>query len=111
MIDIDVLKSQQKGTPEGARKFAEHLKKIWPDLYFEPSTNGKGIHCYFTLWKWQVGADCVNKALKRLEKWLRAEARKTNADIELVEVKGTCPVIEYEDRKVKAIKYGTFAKI
>jgi hypothetical protein len=111
MIDIDVQKSKKRGTPEGARKFAEHLKTIWPNLYCETSTNGKGVHGYFVLWKRQCGAVQVNKALKRLEKWLRTEANRINADIEQVEIKGTCPEIEFDARLMQSVKYGYFAKI
>jgi hypothetical protein len=111
MIDIDVLKSKKLGTPEGARKFAEHLKTIWPNLYCEPSTNGNGVHGYFVLWKRQCGAVQVNKALKRLEKWLRSEAKKINADIEQVEIKGTCPEIEFAEGLMRSVKYGYFAKL
>ncbi|HEX4146829.1 MAG TPA: hypothetical protein VHY91_25250 [Pirellulales bacterium] len=111
MIDIDVLKSKGLGSPAGASRFAQHLTTIWPDLYFEPSTNGKGIHGYFVLWKRQYGATQVNNALKRLEKWLRAEAKKVNADIEQVEIKGTCPDIEFTGSLMQSVKYGYFAKI
>lgn len=111
LIDIDVLKSKGLGSPDGAKNFAEHLKTIWPDLYFEPSTNGQGIHCYVIVYKWQCEAVAVNRALKRLELWLRAEARKINADIELVEVKGTCMDLTFEYGKVQAVQYGMFAKL
>ena len=111
MIDIDVLKSKMLGTPQGARKFAEHLKSIWPDLYFEPSTNGKGIHGYFILWKNGSDAKTTNAALKRLEAWLRAEAKKINADIEQVEIKGTCLDMTFDGRLLQAVKYGVLAKL
>jgi hypothetical protein len=111
MIDIDVMKSLGLGTPEGARKFAEHLKTIWPDLYFETSTNGKGIHGYFLLLKRWADATQTNAALKRLETWLRAEARKTNADIEQVEIKGTCLDLTLEDGLAQCVKFGVLAKL
>mgnify|MGYP005850395331 CR=1 FL=1 len=111
MIDIDVLKSKGLGTPDGARKFAEHLKTIWPDLYFEVSTNGKGIHGYFILWKRGSDAKRTNAALKRLETWLRAEARKINADIEQVEIKGTCLDMTFDGRLLQSVKYGVLAKL
>jgi hypothetical protein len=111
MIDIDVMKSLGLGTPEGARKFAEHLKTIWPDLYFEVSTNGKGIHGYFILLKRWADAKQTNAALKRLEAWLRAEAKKTNADIEQVEIKGTCLDLTLEDSLAQCVKFGVPAKL
>jgi hypothetical protein len=111
MIDIDVMKALNLGTPNGARKFAEHLRTIWPDLYFEPSTNGKGIHGYFILWKRGSDAKTTNAALKRLEAWLRAEAKKINADIEQVEIKGTCLDMTFDGRLLQAVKYGVLAKL
>ena len=111
MIDIDVMKAKGLGTPEGARRFAAHLKSIWPDLYFEVSTNGKGIHGYLILWKRGSDANETNAALKRLEAWLRAEARKTNADIEQVEIKGTCLDMTFDGRLLQAVKFGVLAKL
>lgn len=111
MIDIDVLKAKGLGTPEGARKFAEHLRTIWPNLYFEVSTNGKGIHGYFILRKRDSDAVRTNAALKRLEAWLRAEARKVGADIEQVEIKGTCLDMTFDGRLLQAVKYGVLAKL
>jgi len=111
MIDIDVLKKLGLGTTEGATKYAEHLKTIWPNLYFEPSTGGKGVHGYLVVRKPGHGACEVNEFLKRLQDWLRAEAELVNADIELVEVKGTCPDITLTGQQITAVKYGQFAKI
>jgi hypothetical protein len=57
-------------------------------------------------------ARVVNGYLKKLQDWLRAEQQNTNADIEVVEVKGTCPLIDLTpDGKVDSVRYGTFAKI
>lgn len=111
LIDIDVLKSKNRGTPEGAKRFAEHLKSIWPNLYFERSTNGKGIHAYIILWKHDVDAKKTNAALKRFELWLRAEAKRVNADIELVEIKGTCLDLTLDDKFAQAVTFGTLAKL
>ncbi len=112
MGDIDVLKSQGLGSPEGALAFVEYLKAtIWPDLYFEPSTNGNGIHFYSFMRKAGVGAERVNRAIEKLQDFLRYQDEITGADIELVEVKGKCPEIAYDDDgKITKIKYGTFAK-
>ena len=93
MIDIDIQKIQKKGTTEGAVNFVEHLKEKFESLYYEPSTNRKGIHAYFLLEKEGCDAKQVNTILKGFENWLREEAKKTNADIEQVEVKGNCPEI------------------
>src|ERR1700722_8125763 len=45
------------------------------------------------------------------EKWLKQEARRIGADIEDVEVKGSCPVFEYQDGKLITVKAGTNAKL
>lgn len=110
-IDIDVQKHKRRGTPEGARQFAEHLKQKWPDLYCEPSTNGNGIHGYCILWKRKADAQTTNAALKRLEAWLRAEAKRINADIEDVEIKGTCLDLTLDDRFAQAVTFGVPAKL
>ncbi|HLW65256.1 MAG TPA: hypothetical protein VKS79_08055, partial [Gemmataceae bacterium] len=111
MIDIDVQKANALGSAEGAKQFANHLKRYWSNLYFEPSTNGEGIHAYFVLWKWNAGAKQVNAALKRLEAWLRSEAQKMNADVEEVEIKGTCLDLVSDGGKVQSVTYGSFAKL
>ena len=55
MIDIDCLKCLGLGSKEGAHEFAIHLKEeFFCDLYFEPSTNGNGVHGYFVLHKLAV---------------------------------------------------------
>jgi hypothetical protein len=112
MGDIDVLKAKGLGTPEGALNFVQYLKTtFWPDLYYERSTNGKGIHFYLLMKKAEVGAERVNQAIDQLERFLRYQAHLVGADIELVEVKGKCPEIAYDDHgNITDIKYGTFAK-
>lgn len=112
MGDIDVLKAKGLGTPEGALAFVQYLKAtFWPDLYYERSTNGKGIHFYLLMKKSEVGAERVNQAIGQLERFLCHQADLVGADIELVEVKGKCPEIAYDDYgNITDIKYGTFAK-
>lgn len=111
-LDIDALKALGLGSPAGAVAFAEHLKTIWSDLYVEPSTGGSGVHGYLVLERAGRTADEVNAFLKKLQDWLRAEAAIIRADIECVEVKGGCPVIDMTPGgKVEAVKYGTFAKV
>ncbi len=112
MIDVDCLKCLGLGSKEGAHEFAAHLKMTYfPDLYFEPSTNGNGVHGYFVLHKLGLPANTVNAQLRTFEKWLKQEARRIGADIEDVEIKGTCPVFEYEDGKLVRVKAGTNAKL
>ncbi len=110
MIDIDVLKSKMLGSPAGAREFAAFLPTWFPNLYVEASTGGKGQHAYLLVRKLGHSAEEVKKALKRLERWLRQKAK--GFDIEIVEVKGTPPVVKYRDGgSIEAITYGTFAKL
>jgi len=56
-IDIDCHKT---GTLEGAIAFANHLKDtLFPNLYFEVSTNGNGVHGYIIIEK--ADLDTANK--------------------------------------------------
>jgi hypothetical protein len=110
MIDIDVLKRKRLGSPEGARKFAVFLRTLFPNLYVEASTGGKGQHAYLLVHKPGYSAEEVKAALKHLECWLRQQAK--GFDIEIVEVKGTPPVVKYrEGGSIEAITYGSFAKL
>lgn len=111
MIDVDVQKKNNLGSTQGALDFINHLKIKFPKLYYEASTNGKGIHAYFILKKLNVSANIVNKTLKNFENWLKKEAEEIKADIEIVEIKGLCPEILYKENKITNIKYGTLAKI
>ena len=110
MIDVDVQKSKMLGSPEGAREFAAFLRTRFPNLYVEASTGGKGQHAYLLVRKPGHSAEEVKKALKHLERWLRRQAE--GFDIEIVEVKGTPPVVKYRDGgSIESITYGTFAKL
>ena len=110
MIDIDVLKTKMLGSPEGAKEFAALLRTRFPNLYVEASTGGKGQHAYLLVRKLGHSAEKVKAALKHLEKWLRQQAK--GFDIEIVEVKGTPPVVKYRDGgSIEAITYGSFAKL
>ena len=110
MIDIDVLKTKMLGSPQGARKFATLLRTRFPNLYVEASTGGKGQHAYLLVRKLGHSAEEVKAALKHLEKWLRQQSK--GYDIEIVEVKGTPPVVKYRDGgTIETITYGTFAKL
>src|SRR6516165_12083488 len=110
MIDIDVLKGKMLGSPEGARMFAAFLRTWFSSLYVEASTGGKGQHAYLLVRKLGYSAEEVKAALRHLEKWLRQQAK--GFDIEIVEVKGTPPVVKYRDGgSIEAITYGSFAKL
>ena len=74
MIDIDCLKCRGLGSKEGAIRFAAHLKeRFFADLYYEPSTNGIGVHGYFVLDKLGLPAKTVNAQLRLFEKWLKQQ--------------------------------------
>ncbi len=111
MIDIDVNKKEKKGSFLGAKEFANLLKAKLGNFYTEPSTNGEGIHGYLILDKCKKKSNHVNAILKEFESWLEVEKEKNNANIEMVEIKGTLHEIEYKNKKISNIKFGTLAKI
>ncbi len=110
IIDIDVMKSKGKGSPEGAIAFAQHLKETWPGLCWEKSASGKGLGCPIFIRKDGRTAIEVNAMLRKLDRWLKAEASRIGADIENVEIKGTLPIITYRNGSPEAIKFGQFAR-
>jgi hypothetical protein len=101
MIDIDC---HSRGSLMGALRFAEYLREnIFPGLYFEPSTNGNGVHGYLVVAKSDDKE--LNKAAKALDRWLKAVLSKTTFDVEDVEIKGTCSIWERGN-----VTEGTLAK-
>jgi hypothetical protein len=109
-IDIDCHKS---GTLEGAIAFAQHLRDHhFPNLYFEMSTNGNGVHGYLRILKPLMIDKEVNEALDRLEIKLKHILASQAFDVEGVEVKGHCPVIGWAARrgKVETFRSGRLAK-
>lgn len=106
MLDLDVHKA---GTPEGAKRLAEHYKKFYPRSYWETSTNGRGQHGYVLLEKEGFTSTAVKQGLKNFENYLRTKA--TGHDVELVEVKGAPPVVRWAGRQIDDLTYGTFAKL
>lgn len=109
-IDIDCHAS---GSPEGALQVAEYLKaNFFPNLYHEPSTNGRGRHGYFIFDKWCLGAETVKRLLKNLERCLNAHLLAKGFDIELCEIKGLPPVILWgDDDRISNFTAGILAKI
>jgi hypothetical protein len=110
MIDIDC---HLYGSLEGAIAFVEYLKKhFYPDLYWETSTNGNGIHAYVLIEKRGVGDVLLNQAFDRLQAFLRKVLASTTFDVEGVEVKGHCPVIGWAERRgeISTITLGQLAK-
>lgn len=109
-IDIDCHK---RGTLAGAIAFAGFLKEHhFPGLYFEVSTNGNGVHAYVVVEKGELGSAFLNGLFRRFEQHLRQILSTTNFDVEDVEIKGTCPVFVWGDRRGQPQNYtsGTLAK-
>ena len=90
MLDIDCHRS---GSLEGAKQFAAFLKQhYFPDLYYEVSTNGNGIHGFIIVDIWNWSAVDYNGVLRDAQAWLRRVLATTDFDVEGVELKGRCPV-------------------
>jgi hypothetical protein len=112
LLDVDC---KRRGTPEGAQAFLAYIASddcareyglSFPRLYTEPSTHGKGGHGFPLLDKWDYGPELINDLLlHRLQPWLNRIAQEKGFDIELVEVKGTLPVIEWGDEKYEVLSY------
>jgi hypothetical protein len=110
-IDIDCHGS---GTLKGAVAFAEHLRATrFPGLYYETSTNGNGVHGYIVVIKYDLGDQGLNDVLGRLDRWLKAELKSGDWDVENVEVKGQSPVFGWGPAKYELLTYrsGQLAKL
>jgi hypothetical protein len=109
-IDIDC---HATGSPEAAIEAAEYLKaNFFPDLYHEPSTNGRGRHGYFILDKWDFGAEHLKAILKNLERRLNDHLLAQGFDIEMCEIKGLPPVVTWgNDNNISNYTAGILAKI
>lgn len=110
LIDIDC--HHGVGSLNGALAYAQHLKDtLFPNLYFEPSTNGVGVHGYFVLDKRGVRPKLVNELFGQLQAYLRRTVQ--GFDIETVEIKGRCPTIVWGSRRGEIANYkaGVLAKI
>jgi hypothetical protein len=110
MLDIDC--HHGIGSLAGAMAYAQWLKdNFLPDLYYEPSTNGKGVHGYFVLVKGRLHPSEVNRLFGLLQAFLRQTIG--GFDIETVEIKGRCPVIIWGNMRGEVANYkaGTLAKI
>jgi len=111
MIDIDCHK---RGTLQGAIEFAEHLRStLFPNLYFEVSTNGNGVHGYLIIEKSRLGAEMLNQLYDRLQFQLRQILKEQSFDVEGVELKGYCPVFKWGKAKRELLSYrsGQLAKL
>jgi hypothetical protein len=113
MIDIDC---HARGTQAGALAFAEHLRAnplFGDDLYVETSTNGVGVHGYIVVVKGCAGERITNVALKVLDLYLKGLSYLGDFDIEVVEIKGTCPELTWGLTRGRLEKYqsGQLAKL
>jgi hypothetical protein len=114
-IDID---NHRFGTLAAAIAFAQYLRDtFFPDLYFEPSTGGKGVHCYLIIDKREYGAHYLHGRCRLLDQALKSIHREwqfKNLDkpVEGVEIKGHPPQIAWtNDGKMKEFTSGQFAKL
>jgi hypothetical protein len=109
MIDIDC---HAQGTLADALAFAELLRRKWPKIAFEPSTNGNGVHGYVLVRKEGAGAAEVNAALKCFERRLKLLLSESGIAAETVEVKGSLPEIQYDtDGRISSMTFGSLAKV
>jgi len=110
MIDIDCHKT---GSLSGAKAFAQHLRdNYFPDLYYEVSTHGNGVHCYLRVQKGTLSSETLNELFGRLEFQLKRILSETDFDVELVEIKGTAPVYTWgNNNNLLTYRSGTLAKL
>ena len=109
MIDIDC---HERGSLAGAMAFAQHLADtFFPRLYFEASTNGKGVHGYALLTKEAHEVELANRLLLDLGKALDEYLMLHPFDVEMAEIKGLSPVITISNRRLTNYKAGTLAKL
>jgi hypothetical protein len=110
LIDVDCKRS---GTPEGAKAFCDFLSKsVFPNLYHEPSTNGRGRHGYFLLETFGLETAYFNGVLlQRLAPYLNHLAE--DFDVEFVEIKGTSPCLVWGEQpgRLDDYKCGTLGKL
>lgn len=109
MGDIDCHK---KGTLQGAIQFAEYLKGFFPNLKYEVSTNGNGVHFYVIVKKEGISPKEYKLGIKHFQSWLRYQLSLNDFDIELVEVKGSTPDLVFDQYgKLLHVTYGSLAKL
>lgn len=114
-IDID---NHKLGTLDAALAFARYLRDtILPGLYFEPSTNGRGVHGYVLIDKRGFGDERVHGLAKMLDRVLKVVHREWQAEnpalvVEGAEIKGHPPRITWtRDGQMKDLISGQFAKL
>lgn len=98
------------GSLQGAIEAAEFLKtNHFPNLYYETSTNGNGVHAYFVIKRMGDGSKAIKSLLKQLETWVKQFVN--NHDITDIEVKGTLPIFEWSEGKLVSVKKGQALKL
>lgn len=108
MIDIDC---HGVGHYQDAVNFANLLKNKIPllkDMTYERSTNGKGVHGYIIIDKQDFRNRQLNSLFNRLELNCKTHL---NGRISDVEIKGSLPIINYQDDKPFSVITGTLAKL
>lgn len=112
LIDID---NHNRGTLPGALAFAQALReRFFSGLYYESSTNGRGVHPFLLIDKTGVNDAEYNRVLlKELQPWLRKWLSYLQHDVEMVEVKGTTPVAHYDETSSNLVDFtfGLLAKL
>jgi hypothetical protein len=116
-LDIDCHKS---GSLAGAVQFAEWIKaNIFPNLYYEKSTGGNGVHGYVRILTGNTsGPFSVNVATTptQLCEWIKLLQYKLQQfqhrfDVEMIEIKGHPHVKHYKGRELVGITSGQHAKL
>ena len=114
-IDIDCHKF---GSLAAALIFAKYLAEtIFPGLYIEPSTNGKGVHAYLIIDKRGFGDLYLHGLCRLLDETLKVVHREWQAGnphlpVEGVEIKGHPPRIEWtRDGRIDEFTSGQFVKL
>lgn len=97
------------GSLQGALEAAEFIKQTFPNIYYETSTNGNGVHCYFVVDRMGAGGKFMKSLLKRLDTWAKQFVNRF--DITDIEVKGTLPVYEWKDGVLISVKKGQALKL
>jgi hypothetical protein len=114
-IDID---NHKLGTLAAAQAFARHLRDtLFPGLYFETSTNGKGVHGYVLIHKRGFGDERLHGLAGMLDQAMKVvlkgwQARNPDLLVEGVEIKGHPPRITWtRDGRMEDLISGQFAKL
>lgn len=115
MLDVDC---HRVGTYASAVAFTEHLRDHhFPGLYFEPSTNGNGVHAYLLLDTRGFGDERTHSLFEMMDRALKGihadwQAENPHLEVELVEAKGHPPRIDWgRDGKVARYTSGQLAKL